>query len=834
MVEIAPGGVSGVLAFVALVATAIAIVVSWSARRRIRRDSAVEVMDVGLLVCDGKGRIVDANRHAASLTGRVPDDLRGTGLDTLFVRSDAIRERLEAREAIHGIDHVLSRGDDDHVEVTLSLVFIRSGGCVATIADVRKRKKAEREILDAVTLLESTLDATADGILVVAGSGRILSYNQRFMEMWAVPQDVLESGDDRRAFAIALSQVVDAEQFRRTIDSVYRNGEAETFEIIELKDGRRFERSSIGRIVDGSSIRVWSFRDVTTRVAAENALRESEIRYRLLFEQNAAGVCVMRFDGTIVDCNAHFAALLGYRRSEIIGGNVGRHFARPVEREELTKMLLDSSRLVSVEIELRRANGSSAWVLQNLSLVGEGPTAAVHMTVVDISDRKRAEEQIEFHAYHDVLTRLPNRRLFTDRLQQAITRARRYGRSLAILFIDLDHFKEVNDSLGHTAGDELLLDVAARLRGCVREDDTVARLGGDEFTIIISELREPDDAVTVARKIQEAVQAPFSIGGTLVQVTASIGIATYPINGSDPESLLRNADTAMYRAKESGRNTWKICAEDMRLRAVERVAVESRLRNALGSGQLALQYQPIVNVATGRLAAAEAVLQWNDPERGLVEASDFLHIAEESRLIIPIGEWMMEEIAVQARLWRRVQEHLRVSFNVSPRQFLQSDLAASLRRAIERARVDPQAIDIELSETAAMYNADITAETIARLRDLGVGVVIDGFGIGASGLAAIKRLPITALKIDRVFVRGASSDSRDVAAIRAAVALARSFGLRSMADGVETGEQFAVLQRQHCIEAQGQHFARTLAADAFGQLLATGEPLGVTPPRLHL
>src|SRR5438045_1450154 len=299
----------------------------------------------------------------------------------------------------------------------------------------------------------------------------------------------------------------------------------------------------------------------------------------------------------------------------------------------------------------------------------------VHATVVDISDRKRAEEQIEFHAYHDVLTHLPNRRLFTDRLALGINRARRSGRSLAVMFIDLDHFKTVNDTFGHTAGDELLLEMSQRLRECIREDDTVARIGGDEFTIILSELRHPEDAAQVAQKILDMVQLPMTISGMPVEISASIGIALYPVDGFDVETLLRNADSAMYRAKESGRNNYQLCTDEMKTRAVERLSLETRLRKAIQLNQLVLHYQPQVNLATGRVIGVEALVRWNDPDRGLIEPMAFIPIAEESRLILPIGEWVLHHACVQARAWLDCgMTPLRMAVNLSARQFQQYDL----------------------------------------------------------------------------------------------------------------------------------------------------------------
>jgi diguanylate cyclase (GGDEF)-like protein/PAS domain S-box-containing protein len=695
---------------------------------------------------------------------------------------------------------------------------------------MRDRKRAEREVLQAVTLLQSTLDSTADGILVTGDGGRIVSYNRRFVDMWRIPPQLMESGDGQRAIDFAISQLASLDDFLRTIES----SDTETFDLLAFKDGRRFERYSITRRVeDIETIRVWSFRDVTARFTAEAALRESEIRYRLLFEQNAAGVCVSRVDGVIVECNDTFALMLGYTRSELVGRNMTELYANPSEALELTTLLGSVATLNSVEIELRRADRRALWVLENLALVGDGSAAVVHATVVDISDRKRAEEQIEFHAYHDVLTHLPNRKLFTDRLRHSLTRAKRNNKAVAVMFIDVDHFKSVNDTLGHTAGDELLLEMARRLRECVREDDTVARLGGDEFTIILSELRHPEDALGVAEKILAAVQEPLTIGGMPIVVSASIGIALYPEDGHDPESLLRNADSAMYRAKEAGRSTVQLCTDEMKQRALERLAVESRLRTAVNDQQLILAYQPQVSLVTGRTIGVEALVRWNDPVRGIVGPDSFIPIAEETRLILPLGEWVLRTACRQMKEWHDGGcGPMRIAVNLSARQFQQHDLVEMIRSALEDAGLPASSLELEITETTAMQNGEATVETLRALRKLGVGISLDDFGMGYSSLNYLKRFPITAVKIDRAFVNDLTTNDGDAAIVTAVIGMARSLRLRVVAEGVETAEQFAFLRAKDCDEAQGYYFSRPAGAEEITRMLLERRMLVVHESRM--
>jgi diguanylate cyclase (GGDEF)-like protein/PAS domain S-box-containing protein len=790
-----------------------------------------------LFVCDREGRIEFANRAAATTLGYTEAELAGKSINELLAHEGDLSAKLQ-RRSLRNDEHVFATATGERVDLTLSIApVIHDGvpaGAVIIGRDMRDRKRAEREVLQAVTLLQSTLDSTADGILVIGDRNRIVSYNQRFVEMWHIPPLVMESGDDRRALQYIVQQLVVPDEFISSVDALSAQPEAESFDQLEMKDGRRFERYSIGRRVeDGETIRVWSFRDVTARFTAEAALRESEIRYRLLFEQNAAGVVVSRLDGIVIDCNQAFAEMLGFRRAELVGRSTASMYANASESEELVTLLRSAGTLNSVEVELRRADNRVLWVLSNLVLVGDAITGVVHATVVDISDRKRAEEQIEFHAYHDVLTHLPNRKLFTDRLRHSLTRAKRNNRAVAVMFIDVDHFKNINDTLGHTAGDELLLEMARRLRECVRDDDTVARLGGDEFTIILSELRHPEDAVGVAQKILAAVQEPLRISGTPIVVTASIGIALYPEDGLDPESLLRNADSAMYRAKEEGRNTYQLCTDEMKSRAVERLGVENRLRSAVHDGQLLLVYQPQINLVTGRTIGVEALVRWNDPLHGIVEPASFIPIAEETRLILPLGEWVLRTACRQMKEWQdRGAGPMRIAVNLSARQFLQHDLVDMVRSTLDETGLGPSSLDLEITETTAMQNAEVTVETLHALRALGVGISIDDFGMGYSSLNYLKRFPLNAVKIDRSFVSDITSNNGDAAIVSAVIGMARSLRLRVLAEGVETAEQLAFLRSRECDEAQGYYFSRPIPADDMTRMLIERRAFAVREPRM--
>ena len=434
-------------------------------------------------------------------------------------------------------------------------------------------------------------------------------------------------------------------------------------------------------------------------------------------------------------------------------------------------------------------------------------------TLAAAMDRKVADERLTHLAKYDPLTALPNRGVYLDRLWQAIAQAERDRSPVAVLFIDLDRFKIVNDSLGHSAGDEVLVQAAQRLQACVRASDIVCRLGGDEFAIALTGLATPEDAGPVARKIVESLSLPFEVESQKVYVSASIGISSYPEDGADPDRLLKNADTAMYRAKESGRSNHQFYLAQMNDRAVERLQLETDLRGALERGEFLLHYQPKVNLASGAISGFEALLRWQHPQKGLVPPGDFISILEDTGLIIPIGEWVIAEVCAQLNAWQADGLELRpIAVNLSARQFNQKNLDAAIAAIVGAAGVRPDLLEFELTESMLMGDSEASVQTLKNLKLRGFRLSVDDFGTGYSSLGYLKRFPLDSLKIDRTFIRDATSVADDATIAIAIINLARSLKLKVVAEGVETEAQLAFLRQHACDEMQGYLFARPLPA----------------------
>ena len=557
---------------------------------------------------------------------------------------------------------------------------------------------------------------------------------------------------------------------------------------------------------------------VTERKQAERAIRASEKRYRLLFERNLAGVFRTTLTGRFVECNRAAACMFGYDSpEEVMAVSVVNLYDTASDREALLAKLKSEKTVTNHEMRFRRKNGEAAWAMLNVSLVDNdsGVASILEGTLVDITERKVAEERVQCLAHYDALTGLPNRVLLRDRLSKALATARRQKHKVAVLFFDLDRFKIINDSLGHSVGDLLLQDVAERLKGCVREEDTVARLGGDEFLIVLTHVNDISGAAVSAERFMDAMTPRFVIQGHSLSLGCSLGISIFPEDGADSETLIKHADAAMYSAKDGGRNNFQFFTADMNAQAVERLALENGLRLALDKKELFLVYQPQMDIATGTISGLEALLRWQHPELGLVPPDKFIRIAENSGLIVPIGEWVLRTACSQARKWQdEGLPAVSIAVNVSAVQFRQQGFCELIRRVLRETGFAAHNLELELTESLLLGSADVTLSVLQELKAMGLTLAIDDFGTGYSSFSYLKRFPVSKLKIDRSFVRDVAVSPDDAAITTAIISMAKSLNLKVIAEGVEDEEQMAFLRSHHCDEIQGYYFSKPLGIDS--------------------
>jgi diguanylate cyclase (GGDEF)-like protein/PAS domain S-box-containing protein len=560
-----------------------------------------------------------------------------------------------------------------------------------------------------------------------------------------------------------------------------------------------------------------NFQREEARLAAEAALRESEKRFRDFAD--AAGEYVWEADpqGRFTYVSSRVQSVWGYSDQELIG-HAPSEFMPRGEAERVSEWLRQHTEsdgsFRDLEHRILTKQGETRWLLVNsVGMRDEQGNPIGHRgTGRDITDRKSAEARISYLATRDPLTELPNRLLFNDRLEQGIVAARRSGQSLALMFIDLDRFKNINDSLGHQVGDMLLKEVAARMQDCIRKGDTLSRLGGDEFVVTLEGLQQAEDAAQVASKIIKALGRPCEIGGHTLNTSCSIGISIYPDDADDDRTLMKNADTAMYHAKERGRNNYQFFSPEMNVRAVERHTLETALRLALERDEFSLHFQPQVDIRSGKVVGVEALLRWQHPERGLLSPTTFIGVAEESGLIEPIGQWVLRNACQRAKAWQDAgYPPLKMAVNISARQLNRPrEFVRGLSRVLSATGLDPRYLELEMTESMLLHNADENIAVLRKLGQDGVRIAVDDFGTGYSSLAYLRQLPIDTLKIDRSFVRDLESDPEDAVIIHAVVAMAHSLDLLVTAEGVETRGQLEALTRIGCDEYQGYLFSRPL------------------------
>jgi diguanylate cyclase (GGDEF)-like protein/PAS domain S-box-containing protein len=685
----------------------------------------------------------------------------------------------------------------------------------------------QRNVLQYQNYLQQVIDGMPAGLLVVDGERRVRSINSAMSAMLGIPDDALLEHP-------LLESLIPAVELGERVTAALQTGAPQDAVVVPVDghaDGVRWFEFNLRRTRQaGGDLLLLIGQDVTFRRQARLRLQESEEFFRLTFSQAAIGIALLSRDGRFLRVNRKLSHIVGYSEIELLQ----RYFGQVTHPDELVEDKELLRRLAAGELrDFRRESrylckdGSTVWVALSASAMREAASGQLRLIVAvqDISRRKEAEAAMLRMASHDALTGLPNRLLLQDRLAQAIAHAQRTRKQVSVMFVDLDRFKHINDSLGHDAGDQLIVEIARRLAGALRESDTVARQGGDEFVVVLADIAGPEDAAVVAGKLLDSLFQPVSLCGQELFPSASLGIAMYPQDGRDSETLLKAADSAMYRAKADGGNHHVFFAADMAAETQAHLRIENGLQRGLLREEFLLHYQPQVDVGSGRIVGIEALLRWQPQDGPMVAPADFIPLAEETGLIVPIGEWVLETaLRQQARLARLTGgTPPRMSVNMSARQFRQQDVAAKVERLLKDTGCEASWLTLEITESVLMENPVAAAETMARLSGMGVHLAVDDFGTGYSNLANLKRFPIHCLKIDRSFVSdiggGKDAEGDDAAIVKAVIALAQSMKLDVIAEGVESAAQLDFLGANGCKQMQGYYFSKPVTAGEVEGLL---------------
>ncbi len=683
----------------------------------------------------------------------------------------------------------------------------------ADLTNAARKMRQQQEILDRIH----------DSVITMDLAGYITSWNRGAENLFGYTGEEAVGRHILFLYADEETKTLEAE------DDLFYNAFMEngsrSFEVRRRKkSGEIFWASitlSLSRDESGTPVGLIGYLvDITDQLAAEEKLRLQA----KIFEQNSEAVLVTDREHRVLSANRAFTRITGFTEDQVRGQIPGPWRLAEEDPESAGEIARALAAEGSWHGELRdqRANGETypAWVSISAVDNGQGELSHYFLVFSDISERKEAERQIHRLAYYDALTGLPNRALLYSLLEQSLAEAHRRKEFGAVLFLDLDRFKAINDSFGHSLADSLLKEVGRRLSSALRDEDMVARLGGDEFVIALFDIVRREDALVVAQKLLHALDAPFTLERNEISLRASIGIAIFPEDGRDAESLIRNADTAMYRAKQSGGGQL-FYSQEMNLRSFERLKLENSLRQALEKQQFQLYYQPQVDIASGRIVGAEALIRWQHPEQGLVSPAEFIPLAEETGLISRLGEWVIRAACAQSQAWRaKGHDDLTIAVNVSPRQF-RPDLPPFIAEQLRAHGLDGRHLEIEITEGMLMHHSEATLELMHHFQKIGVRLALDDFGTGYSSLSYLKRFPIDNLKIDQSFVRGIPADPNDTAIARAIISMAKNLRLTVIAEGVESPEQLAFLRHAGCDEIQGYLFSPALPPEDFLRLLET-------------
>jgi len=795
-----------------------------------------------IIIADFEGKPKYASAATLSMTGWKPEELVNRGSLPIVHPEDIPNVETALRDLMSGVEGARLQcryrtKNGDYIWTEASLRLIRNprkgaaSGILSIIRDITESKRAEIQLRDSEQRYRTTFEQAAVGIIHTTFEGKFLRSNARFAEIVGYSQEEI-AGLSFQQIA-APDDVADSAQVQREI-AVGAIASATWEKRYVRKDGRltwvkltvSAQRDSDGNPVHFIALveDINALKESDERLAAATeATRLSESRYRKVFQTNPDGVLIVRLgDGKIIDANATFLQTTGYDRDEFIGRTtLGLGiWAKDSERQILLDMLVQDGECRELEFQLRKRNGEIFWARMSASLIEVEGQQCVLTFARDISEAKAAEDEIRSLAFYDSLTGLPNRRLLAERLRQSISASTRSHRKGALLFIDLDGFKMLNDTLGHKTGDMLLQEVARRLSACVRDADTVARWGGDEFVVILEELSEVSEeaaaqAKIVAEKILAAVRRTYQLGGRDCLSASSIGITVFGDRKCSIDDILQQADIAMYHAKAAGRNTLRFFAPSLQSAINARAAMEDDLRRALKNREFVLFYQPQVDGS--RVVGAEALIRWNHPSRGLLAPGNFISLAEETGLILPLGAWVLESACTQIAEWaaRKETAHLTVAVNISARQLRQADFVEQVLAILYRTGANPQNLKLELTESMLVDNVEDVIAKMSILKSHGLRFSLDDFGTGYSSLSYLKRLPLDQLKIDLVFVRDILVDVTSGAIAQTIISLSKVMGLSVIAEGVETEEQRDFLASLGCHTFQGYLVTRPLPLPEF-------------------
>ena len=723
---------------------------------------------------------------------------------------------------------LVAYSDHERTFADFELAFLRATANI--VGEAISRARTEQALRTSEARLRQLIATTLDAVITVDAALHVLEWNREAESAFGVaardvlgqplPASILADGSTRtfRTLMDRHRSGRASRMLRRRIETTAHRATGEEFPI----------EITLAPAGSGADATLTAFvRDISGRKRAERELERREQRFRTIVEKSWSGVVLLDGNVRFSFAGSSTQHLIGYSEEDLVGRELF-DFVHPRDLDEARRVfegvVAHPNREARGELRFRHKQGHWIWLegfCQNL--LHEPSVGAMVLNYRDVSQRKETEKQLEYRAHYDSLTGLPNRLLFRDRLVNGLAAAKRNRVGVAVMYLDVDHFKLVNDGLGHTYGDRLLADIARRLDGVLRASDTISRIGGDEFSILLPEVTTTDAVAGVARKVLDSLSQPFNLDGHDLFVTASVGISCYPADGDDAETLLKCADAAMYRAKELGRNQAQLFTASMNERYVRRLALEQHLHHAIERNELELYYQPLYDRARRRIVSLEALLRWRDPVRGIVPPSEFIQLAEETGMIIAIGEWVLRDACRQLRHWHdQGLTWLRVAVNISAVQLQQRGLAGVVRTALAESGIAPDMLQLEITESAAMQSFELTLEALREIRGMGVGLAVDDFGTGQSSLIYLKHFPIDTVKIDKEFLRDVTSDETAAAIVSYVINLAHTLQLRVVAEGVETEEQYTFLRHYACDLMQGYLFSRPMpAADVLPFLQTT-------------